>query len=53
MREGLAAGRAELLPKFVAAVHEQISLEHRQWLEDTKALDAAAKELQSALSAEG
>ena len=44
VRAGLAGGRQDLLSEYVAAVHEQLSLEHRQWLkkgQDT--LSALAK----------
>ena len=49
VRENVAAGNAETLPAFVEAVHEQLSLEHRQWIAGGEAVDAAMKRLQSEL----
>jgi hypothetical protein len=37
VRRAVGAGTAEALPQFVAAIHEQLSLEHRQWLEGADA----------------
>jgi hypothetical protein len=53
VRRGVAAGRAALLAKFVAAVNEQVSLEHRQWIEQSGALDVAARDLRRALRMPG
>ncbi len=50
VRRAVAAGVAEALPRFVAAVHEQLSLEHRQWLEGADARTLGLVALEEALS---
>ncbi len=35
VRSAVAAGEPEVMQEFVAAVQDQLSLEHRQWLEET------------------
>ena len=45
----LARGEASILIKYVAAVHEQLSLEHRQWLAETEAMDNTLKDLVTSL----
>jgi hypothetical protein len=49
VQQGVAAGHAETLTRYVAAVHEQLSLEHRQWIEDTNEISPALDELNAAL----
>jgi hypothetical protein len=45
----VARGKSEILLKYVAAVHEQLSLEHRQWQEDAETMDSAIRELSTSL----
>jgi len=40
-----------VLSQYVAAVHEQISCEHRQWLAEAEAIGAQIKELNASLKA--
>ena len=42
-------GDIDVLQKYVAAVHEQLSLEHRQWLSETEAMDETIKSLSASL----
>jgi hypothetical protein len=49
VRDAVAAGNAAALGEFVAAVNDQISLEHRQWLEGTEATRGALAKLDEAL----
>jgi hypothetical protein len=50
VRDGVAAGSSLVLQEFVAAVQEQISLEHRQWLEGAESTKSAIGRLEAALS---
>ncbi len=50
VRRAVAAGAAEALPQFVATVHEQLSLEHRQWLEGADARTQGLAALEETLS---
>ncbi len=45
----LANGEAEVLLKYVGAVHDQLSLEHRQWLSDSDNVNSAIGQLRKAL----
>jgi hypothetical protein len=45
VRAAVAAGDGRALDAYVAAVHDQVSLEHRQWLEETGAASAAVSRL--------
>jgi hypothetical protein len=49
VRAAVAKGNAPALAEFVAAVNEQISLEHRQWLEGSEATKAAVAKLEDTL----
>ena len=49
VRNVVAAGNKQVLTEFASAVNEQISLEHRQWLEATEATRAAVAKLDEAL----
>jgi len=42
-------GETEVLQQYVTAVHEQLSLEHRQWLSETEEMDGAIKSLSTSL----
>jgi hypothetical protein len=50
VRLGIAAGSASVLGEFVGAVQDQLSLEHRQWLEGAENMHAAVARLERALS---
>jgi SMODS and SLOG-associating 2TM effector domain 1 len=50
VRLGIAAGSPSVLGEYVAAVHDQLSLEHRQWLEGAENTQAAVARLEKALS---
>jgi hypothetical protein len=50
VREAVAAGSHEALRRFVKAVHEQLSLEHRQWLEGAEAISEDLAALEEALA---
>jgi hypothetical protein len=50
VRKAVAAGNTRALTEFASAVNEQISLEHRQWLEATEATRAAVAKLDEALA---
>ncbi|HWP56385.1 MAG TPA: SLATT domain-containing protein [Candidatus Acidoferrales bacterium] len=50
VRLAAAAGEREPLEQFVAAVHEQISLEHRQWLEASESTTESIAKLEDALA---
>lgn len=53
VQKALAEGRdPKVLVQFVNAVHEQISLEHRQWTEDTADISSAYSELVETVSNE-
>jgi hypothetical protein len=49
VRTAVAQGNAQALIEFVAAVNEQISLEHRQWVESSEATKAAVAKLEDSL----
>lgn len=51
-QRALAAGKASVLPKYVAAVHELLSNEHREWIEDVGKMSEALHELTGSLSRE-
>jgi hypothetical protein len=48
-RKSIAGGNEEVLPKLVEAVHEQVSLEHRQWTDDIGNASKAIGELEQQL----
>src|SRR5512132_49637 len=50
VRLGIAAGSGSVLGEYVAAVHDQLSLEHRQWLSGAENMQAAVARLEKALS---
>jgi hypothetical protein len=50
VRDAAAAGQLALVEEFAAAVHEQLSLEHRQWREAGESSDSAAARLERALA---
>lgn len=50
VRKSVAAGNEQALAEFANAVNEQISLEHRQWLEETEATRSALAKLEEALA---
>ena len=50
VRKAVAAGDDEALSLFVTVVHEQLSLEHRQWLEDFDGSASALTELEARLA---
>ena len=50
VRVGIAAGSPSVLGEYVAAVQDQLSLEHRQWLEGAENMQAAVARLEKALS---
>ena len=52
VHQALAQGKAQVLPKYVAAVHQQLSLEHRQWLTDTRAMEATLQDLSESATAQ-
>ena len=45
----MAGGSGEALASFVAAVHELISAEHRQWLENAETTAKAVERLHAIL----
>ena len=49
VREGIQKGKVELLGRFVKAVHEPLSNEHRQWLENMGKTHSAIGELEELL----
>ena len=49
VRVGIAAGELAALHNFVDSVHDQLSLEHRQWLEELGATSSAVARLQAVL----
>ena len=51
VQQVVAGGNSEVLVQYVNAIHEQLSLEHRQWLSETEAMDSTIKELNSSLEA--
>ncbi len=52
VQEAVARGNIDVLQKYVTAVHEQLSLEHRQWLSETEEMDEAIKSLNASLKNE-
>ena len=50
VRLGIAAGSTSVLGEYAAAVQDQLSLEHRQWLEGAENMQAAVARLEKALS---
>jgi hypothetical protein len=50
VRNSAAEGAREPLQQFVAAVHEQVSLEHRQWLGAAENTQASLAKLEEALT---
>ncbi len=50
VRRAAADGRREVMREFVDAVHEQLSLEHRQWLEEIDAAGSAIERLEALLA---
>ena len=50
VRLGVSAGSTSVLGEYVAAVQDQLSLEHRQWLEGAENMQAAVARLEKALS---
>jgi len=60
VRNQIAAGSSDVLEKYVDAVHEQLSLEHRQWTDDIElaskamvALEAQLKQLDAQVKSKG
>jgi hypothetical protein len=53
VREAAAAGNADAVKEFVSAVNDQVSLEHRQWLEGSENASATLSRLEDALSDPG
>jgi hypothetical protein len=51
VREGVVAGRATAARELASAVNEQISNEHRQWLDEIQATEAAITRIEAALGA--
>ncbi|MEM9911376.1 MAG: hypothetical protein AAF922_11400 [Pseudomonadota bacterium] len=49
IRAAVAKGKIELIGEFGTAVNDQISNEHRQWLDDGEAVDPALSRIQEAL----
>jgi dsDNA-binding SOS-regulon protein len=49
VRQALAAGNREVLSAYVESVHQQLSLEHRQWLDEISAAGEAAARLEKLL----
>lgn len=49
VQRAVAAGNTEVLVDYVNAVHEQLSLEHRQWLAQAEAIESAVEKLTSSL----
>ena len=50
VREAVAEGSHEALEQFVNAIHEQLSLEHRQWLSGAEAISAGISTLEETLA---
>ncbi len=50
VRRAVADGHAEVLTEFVQAVHDQLSLEHRQWIEEMQAAGTAIGRLDELLA---
>lgn len=50
VQKAVAQGNSAVFEKYVTAIHEQLSLEHRQWLTDTEEMDDAIKSLNASLA---
>jgi hypothetical protein len=50
VRRSIAAGSTTVLGEYVGTVQDQLSLEHRQWLEAAENMQAAVARLEKALS---
>jgi hypothetical protein len=50
VRRSVAGGSTSVLGEYVGAVQDQLSLEHRQWLEAAENMQAAVARLEKALS---
>jgi hypothetical protein len=50
LRSAAATGQRDVVKQFVAAVHEQLSTEHRQWLGEAEAIQPAIDKLDEELS---
>ena len=53
VRLSIAGGSTAVLGEYVGAVQDQLSLEHRQWLEAAENMQAAVARLEKALSSGG
>jgi SMODS and SLOG-associating 2TM effector domain 1 len=51
VRAGVLAGSQDLLEEYVAAVHEQLSLEHREWLSGAETTRSAIGKMDETLAA--
>jgi SMODS and SLOG-associating 2TM effector domain 1 len=51
VRAGVLAGSQQLLDEYVAAVHEQLSLEHREWLSGAESTRSAIGRMDETLAA--
>ncbi len=51
VRGGVLAGSQAVLDDYVAAVHEQLSLEHREWLSGAESTRSAIGKLDETLAA--
>jgi hypothetical protein len=51
VRGGVLAGSQEVLEEYVAAVHEQLSLEHREWLSGAESTRSAIGRMDETLAA--
>jgi multisubunit Na+/H+ antiporter MnhG subunit len=51
VRGGVMAGSQNVLEEYVAAVHEQLSLEHREWLEGAESTRSAIGKMDETLAA--
>jgi len=49
VRESVAEGNDDVLMSFVQTAHEQLSLEHRQWIDDMENVSKALEELEQQL----
>ncbi len=52
VREAVATGNREVLAEFVVAIHEHLSVEHRQWLTEADSTRAGLARLERALRGE-
>jgi SMODS and SLOG-associating 2TM effector domain 1 len=50
VRAGVLAGSQDLLEEYVAAVHEQLSLEHREWLSGAETTRSAIGRMEETLA---